>query len=110
MIWFLLGALALGVLSYLGVLLTIRVIHNFRIRKNSKILIADMEEFIRNMPEKDKHTMSFEDLEKCQGQQFVTEFDPITQEVIQTKSCDKGMDEPIFNAVKSHKGYIIVGD
>lgn len=110
MIWWLLGALAVGALIALGVTLTVAIIRTFRLRRNTKVLVADMEEFIKNMSEKEKHTMSFEDLEKCKGTQFVTEFDPNTNEVIQTKICDQGLDAQVQAVVRGHGGYIIVGD
>ena len=110
MIWWLLGAFALGACFALGVVLTVAVIRKFRIRHNTKILVADMEKIISNMPEKEKHTISFDDLENCKDKQFITEFDPVTNEIIQTKMCDKGMDSQIQNAVNYHDGYIIIGD
>ena len=110
MIWWLLGALAVGALIYLGVTLTVAVIRNFRTRHNTKVLVADMETFIRSMPDKEKHAMSFEDFENCRGKQFVSEFDPYTDEVIKTRVCDMGMDAQVQYAVNSHGGYIIVGD
>lgn len=110
MIWWLLGALAVGALIYLGVVLTVAVIKNFRTRSNTKVLVADMEEFIRNMPDKERHMMSFEDLANCRGKQFVSEFDPYTEEVIKTRVCDMGMDAQVQYAINNHGGYIILGD
>ena len=109
MIWWLLGALAVGALV-LGVVLTTSVLRNFRSRRNTKLLVADMETFILNMPEKEKHSMSFSEFENCKGKQFVSEYDPYTDEVIQTKLCDKGMEARIQSVVDSHGGYIIIGD
>ena len=109
MILWLLGALAIGALICLGVVLTAAVIRNFRSRRNTKILVADMETFIRNMPDKEKHAVSFDDLERCKGKQFVSEFDPYTNEVIKTSMCDRGMDSQVQSSVNSHGGYIIVG-
>lgn len=110
MFWWLLGALAVGALIALGIKLTAQVIRDFRTRRRSKILIADMESFIRNMPDRERHSISFADLEACSGQQFISEFDPYTNEVICTKLCDKGMDYQIYNLVSKHGGYIIIGD
>lgn len=110
MFWFLLGALAVGALIYLGVTLTAAVIRHFRTRRNTKLLVADMQEFIKNMPDKEKHSISFDDLENCKGKQFISEFDPFTNEVIQTKICDKGMDSHVRSTVKDYGGYVIIGD
>ena len=110
MFWFLLGALAVGALIYLGVRLTASIIRNFRIRKNTKLLVADMQEFVMNMPDKEKHSISFEDLENYKEKEFITEFDPFTNEIVQTKICDKGMDSHVRSLVNNHGGYIIIGD
>lgn len=110
MIWWILGAIALGTLIALGVVLTVSVLRSFRRENNTKILVADMDEFIKNLPEKEKHSMSLDDFEKCKGQQFISEFDPITNRVVQTKVLDKGMDEQIQSVVNNSGGYIIVGD
>lgn len=109
MFWLLLGALAVGAIICLGVVLTANVIRNFRTRRYTKIIVADMEAFIRNMPEKEKHSVSFDDLEKCRGKQFVSEYDPYTNEVIKTNICDMGMDAQVKSVVDKHGGYIIVG-
>lgn len=110
MFWFLLGALAVGALIYLGVTLTAAIIRNFRTRRNTKLLIADMQEYVKNMPDKEKHSISFEDLENKKDTQFISEIDPFTNEIIQTKICDKGMDAHVRSIVKNHGGYIFVGN
>lgn len=106
---FLLGALAVGVVVYLGVTLTASVIKKYRTRKNTKVLVADMETFIRNMPDKDKHSLSFEDLESYNNKQFISEFDPETNEIVQ-KGMYEDMDEQISSILDRNNGYIIVGE
>lgn len=109
MLLWLLGALALGAFFCLGVVLTATVIRNFRSRRDTKVFVADMETIIRNMPDKEKHSVSFDDLEKCKGKQFVSEFDPYTNEIIKSSMCDRGMDSQVRSVVDSHGGYVIVG-
>ena len=108
MIWWLLGALAVGALIYLGVVLTVAIIRNFRTRRNTKVLVADMERYIMNLPDKDKHTISASELENSKGKKFISEFDPITGNVFQTKICDKGLDPQVQTMVNRYDGYIIV--
>ena len=110
MIWWIIGAIAFGALVCLGVLLTVNILRNFRTRRSTKILVADFGTFIRNMPDKEKHSMSFEDLINLKDKQIVCEFDPYTNEVIKTMECDRGMDEQVERAVRNHGGYIILGD
>ena len=107
---FIISAIAVGAVIYLGVTLTASIIRGFRTKKNTKVLAADMEAFIRNMPEKDKHTLSFDDLENFKDKKFISEFDPETNEIIQTKICDKGVDSQVSSILNKHGGYIIVGD
>lgn len=107
---FILGALAIGTVIYLGVLLTADVIRKYRTRRNSKILVADIGKFIRDMPNKEKHTMSFSDFENYKDQKIIGEYDPETNEVVKTSIVDKGMDAQVTSFVDRCGGYIIVGD
>ena len=110
MLWLILSALAIGAIVVAGVVITATLLRNFRIRRNTKLLVVDMNKFIKNMPEKEKHSVSFEDLEKCSGKQVVSEFDPITEDIVQTKIYESGMDEQVKRVVDAHDGYIILGD
>ena len=110
MIWLLLGALAIAAVVYLGVVLGVGILRRLRTRRNTKLLVADMNAFIRNMSDKEKHSVSFSDLARHGNKQFVSEFDPETENVIKTTICDKGFDEQMQSAVNSCRGYIIVGD
>ena len=106
----LISAVAIGAIIYLGVTLTAAIIRKFRTRRNTKVLVADMATFIKNMPDKEKHSISFDNLETYKDAKFISEFDPETNEIVQTKICDKGMDSQISSCVDHHGGYIIVGD
>lgn len=109
MFLWILGFLAVGALICLGVVLTANVIRTYRTRRYTKVFVADMDAFIRNMPDKEKHSVSFEDLENCKGKQYVCEFDPYTNEIIKKNICDMGMDAQVKSVVDKHGGYIIVG-
>lgn len=109
--WGILLAIAVGAaIVVLGVILTVQVIRTFRKRHNTKMLIADMEKYIQNMPDKEKHSISLDELESLEGQKIISEFDPYTNEIVQTKICDKGFDSNVEAAVDKMGGYIIVGD
>ena len=110
MIWLLLGALAVGALFCLGVKLTATVIRNFRTRRNTKLLIADMESIARNTSNKDGHYMSMSEFGNYRGKTIIGEFDPYTEDFIQVADCDVGVDANVRNVLRSHDGYVIVGD
>lgn len=103
-------ALCVGIAAVvaLGVMLTVNVLRTFRIKHNTKMLIANTQSIIDSIPDKDKRTMSMDDLENYCNQTIVSEYDPVTNEVIQTKVCDKGLDSNIQAALDDHDGYIIV--
>lgn len=101
-------ALAGAALIGLGVLLTVAVLRRYRSRNNTKILIAGISQTLKNMPDADKHAMSFDEMEKYSDKDIVAEFDPLTDEVIKTNLCDKGVDTNIDRALQDKGGYIIV--
>ncbi len=62
MITAILIGLAIAGLTYLTYKLTIAALRMYRKRKNTQIILADLRDMIRQMPDKEKRKYSFEEL------------------------------------------------
>lgn len=102
--------LAIAGLAYLLYRLTVAALKRYRQKQQSKIVLGDMKDMIKNCPNKDKY--SFSELEEIKNEKIVAEYDPYSDEIVKADFVGKdGMDYQLENAVnKSSKGMIIIED
>lgn len=102
------GALAIGAVVYFAVKLTISLIKNFRKRKNSKIVTADMSQVMKAVA-KDPNVahVSFDDLDD--NDTVVAEYDEETDEIVQVKVA-KEKDDKVDSLLKRNNGVVIIED
>lgn len=95
---------------YLGIFLTISLLKNYRKRKGSKIFIANVNEMMSEMTEKQKAKFSMDDLERMSDSQVIAEYDEVNDEVVQIQIADKGTEQKIKDVINQHDGYIVIED
>ena len=73
--------------------------------------MADLGDMIKQMPDKDKHTYSFDELESLEDEQIIAEYDEENDEVVQAQIIgSEGMEQKIENAMYANDGFLIIED
>lgn len=111
MITAILIGLAIAGLAYLAYKLTIVALRKYRKRKQTQIVLADLGDMIRQMPDKEKHRYSFDDLDQLSDEQVIAEYDEENDEVVQAQLVSsQGMDSKIENLLSNNDGFVIIKD
>lgn len=107
-----LAAAAVCAIAYFAVKLTINVLKKYKKKKASKLVMANMGSLIKNIPDKDKRTYSFYDLEKLENETVVAEYDEEKDEMIQCNFADhtEKWDDTLDSALKKNDGIILIKD
>jgi hypothetical protein len=106
----LIGVALLG-LAYLAYKLTTAALRKYRQKKDTQIAIADFKDIIRNMPDKEKHKYSFDELEQMSDKQVIAEYDKNSDDFVQAQFIGpEGMDSNIEAVLKKNDGFIIIED
>lgn len=100
-------AIAVGGLIYLAVKLTVSFIKNYRKRKQSKIVAADMKQLVKAAA-KDPNVghVSFDDLEDGT---VIAEYDEYNDEIVQTHMAED-VDDKVDNLIRRNNGVMIIED
>ena len=102
---------AVAGLAYLAYRLTVKALRGYRKKQKSKLLMANMGALIKEVPNREKRTLSFDDLEEMEDETIVAEYDEDSGEVIQANFVgDKGMDNNIENALNRNHGVMFIED
>lgn len=102
---------AVAGLAYLAYRLTVKVLRSYRKKKQTKLLMANMGALIKEVPNREKRTISFDDLEEVEDETIVAEYDEDSGDVIQANFVgDKGMDNNIENALNRNHGVMFIED
>ena len=100
---------AVAGLAYLAYRLTVKVLRSYRRKKQTKLIMANMGALIKEVPNREKRTISFDDLEEVEDETIVAEYDEDSGEVIQANFVgDKGMDNNIENALNRTHGVMFI--
>ena len=94
------AALAVGAVVYLAVKLTISFLKNYRKKKNSKIMAAQVKDLIKNAP-----SMSLDDLDD--DDIVLAEYDEEEDELVQDISFSKDNDAKVSNILKNNGGIVV---
>ena len=106
----LLGVLVTGAIIYMAVKLTINIIKNFRKRRNTKVVMADMKEIMREAAKNPNVSRAkFDDLDKIDGQTVVAEYDEYNDEVVQCEIA-REQDDKIDGFLRSNNGLVVLED
>ena len=98
-------------LAYLAYRLTVKVLRSYQRKKQTKLVMANMGALIKEVPNREKRTLSFDDLEEVEDETIVAEYDEDSGEVIQANFVgDKGMDNNIENALNRNHGVMFIED
>ncbi|MGN0606601.1 MAG: hypothetical protein ACI4JM_08775 [Oscillospiraceae bacterium] len=102
--------LAIAGLAYLAYRVTVSLLKKYKKKKQSKIVMANMGDLIKNIPDKEKRTMSFDDLENIEDETIIAEYDEDADEVVQADfvNQEKGMDRNIEIALSRNDGMFII--
>ncbi len=99
-----------GAIIYMAVRLTIDVIKRFRKRRNSKVVLADMKDIMKEAAKNPNVShASFEDLDKIEGQTVIAEYDESTDEIVQCEIA-KEQDSKVDSFIRSNNGIVILED
>ncbi|MFR5762817.1 MAG: hypothetical protein ACLUFB_00195 [Ruminococcus sp.] len=102
---------AVAGLAYLAYRLTVKVLRSYRRKKQTKLVMANMGALIKKVPNREKRTLSFDDLEEMEDETIVAEYDEDSGEVIHANFVgDKGMDNNIENALNRNHGVMFIED
>ena len=105
----LIGMAIAGLIVYLAAKLTIKFLKTYRKKKQSKIFIADMRSLIKNIPDKEKRTYSFDDLEKMEDETVIAEYDEDADEIVKADFVgEKGMEDKLEDALEINDGVLII--
>lgn len=103
--------LAVAGLAYLAYKLTTAALRKYRKRKETQIILGDIGDMIRQMPNKEKRKYSFDDLDRLSDKQVIAEYDEETGEVVQAQYVgSNGMDSTIQNLLSDNDGFVIIED
>ena len=102
---------AVAGLAYLAYRLTVKVLRSYRRKKQTKLVMANLGALIKKVPNREKRTLSFDDLEEMEDETIVAEYDEDSGEVIHANFVgDKGMDNNIENALNRNHGVMFIED
>ena len=102
---------AVAGLAYLAYRLTVKVLRSYRRKKQTNLVMANMGALINEVPNREKRTLSIDDLEEVEDVTIVAEYDEDSGEVIQANFVgDKGMDNNIENALNRNHGVMFIED
>lgn len=102
---------AVAGLAYLAYRLTVKVLRSYRRKKQTKLVMANMGALIKKVPNREKRTLSFDDLKEMEDETIVAEYDEDSGEVIHANFVgDKGMDNNIENALNRNHGVMFIED
>jgi len=111
MITAILIGLAIAGLVYLAYKITTAALRKYRKRKQTQIVLADLGDMIRQMPDKEKRKYSFDDLDQLSDEQVIAEYDEENDEVVQAQFVgNQGMDSKIENLLSNNDGFVIIED
>ena len=103
--------LALAGLVYLAYRVTTAFLRNYRKKKQSQIILAEVGDMIHQMPNKEKRKFSLEDLDEISDEQIIAEYNEDTDEVVQAQFVgSEGIDSNIQRALNNNDGFIIIED
>lgn len=93
-------ALIVGAIVYLGAKLTISFLKQYRKKKNSKVLAAQVKDLIKNAP-----TMPLDDLED--DDVILAEYDEDEDELVQDISVANDVDDRVSNILNDNEGIVV---
>lgn len=93
-------ALIVGAIVYLGAKLTISFLKQYRKKKNSKVLAAQVKDLIKNAP-----TMPLDDLED--DDVILAEYDEDEDELVQDISVANDVDGRVSNILNDNEGIVV---
>ncbi len=105
-------SMAIVGLAYFAVKITVNVLRKYKQKKASKLVMANMGSLIKNIPNKEDRTFSFDDLDKVSDETIVAEYDEEKDEIIQANFANKKekWDDTIDTALNSNDGIILIKD
>lgn len=105
-------SMAIVGLAYFAVKITVNVLRKYKQKKASKLVMANMRSLIKNIPDKEKRTFSFDELEKVSDETIVAEYDEEKDELIQANFANKKekWDDTIDTALNNNDGIILIKD
>ncbi|MBQ5989215.1 MAG: hypothetical protein IJL67_06945 [Oscillospiraceae bacterium] len=105
-----LAAAVIGAITYFTVKITVNVLKKYKQKKASKLVMANVGSMIKYIPDKDKRTYSFDDLEKIGKETVVAEYDEEKDELVQAQFANQyeKWDENIDAALKQNDGIIMI--
>lgn len=102
-------AIAIAGLAYLAVKVTVSFLRKYKQKKQSKLVMANMGSLIKNIPDKEKRTYSFDDLENIKDETIVAEYDEESDELVHANFAgEQGWDENINTALERNDGVILI--
>lgn len=103
-----LAALAIGGIVYLAVKLTVNFIKNYRKRKQSKVVAAEMKQLMKEVA-KDPNVghVSFDDLNE--DDTVIAEYDEENDEIVQTNLAND-VDSKVDSLLSRNNGVVIIED
>lgn len=102
-------AIAVAGLAYLAVKVTVSFLRKYKQKKQSQLVMANMGSLIKAIPDKEKRTYSFDDLENIKDETIVAEYDEESDKIIQANFAgEQGWDENINTALKRNDGVILI--
>ena len=111
MITAILIGLAIAGLTYLAYKLTTAALRKYRKRKQTQLILADIGDIMRQMPDKEKRKYSFDYLDQLSDEKIIAEYDEDTDEVVQAQLVgSQGIDTKIENLLNNNDGFIIIED
>lgn len=94
------GALAVGAVVYLTVKLTVSFLKEYKKRKTSRVMAAQVKDLVKNAP-----TMSLDELED--DDVIIAEYDEDEDELVQDISISKDTDDRVTNILKNNGGIVV---
>lgn len=104
------SALAIGAVVYLAIKLTVSFIKNYRKRKQSKIVAADMKAIVKEMAKNPSvKKVSFDDLDDLEDNTIIAEYDEDADELVQVGRTDD-VDVSVSNLLRRNNGVVMIED
>ncbi len=105
----LIGMAIAGLIVYLTAKLTIKFLKMYRKKKQSKMILAKMRSLMKDIPDKEKRTYSFDDLEKMEDETVIAEYDEDADEIVKADFVgEKGMENKLEDALEINDGVLII--
>lgn len=102
-------SLAIAGLVYLSEKVTVSSLKKYLRNKKNKLIMARMGSLIKSIPDKEKGTFSFDDLDNIKDEIIMAEYGEESDEIIQANFVgEQGLDENINTALEQNDGVILI--